>query len=123
MFFFLTVKVYMEHEKRARQDRTKKLLQKQKVSLKKRFSNKDYLDDRWKALRIKALDRDGWCCTACKRVDNLNVHHVRYVPKGKIWDSPVKDLVTLCEECHKLVHKILSGRDSAKKKSKATKRK
>lgn len=108
----------MEYEKRYRQDRTKKLLGKQKAAAKARFKKSDYTDDRWKALRLKALDRDGWKCTACKSVEELNVHHTKYVKGGEIWDSPLSDLTTLCRHCHKLVHKILSGRDEPKKKKK-----
>ena len=109
----------MEHEKRSRQAKTKKLLAKQKAATRKRFSKGDYLDERWKVLRIKVLDRDGWKCTACKAVDDLHVHHVKYVPRGRIWDSPVTDLVTLCKDCHRIVHKILAGKDGAKKKKKS----
>ena len=72
-------------------------------------------------LRNSILIRDGYKCQACKGVEELQVHHVKYIRGGKIWDSPAKDLVTLCRECHKKVHGILKlhlqepkGRHSAK---------
>ena len=67
----------------------------------------DYSDVRWMELRNKALIRDGYKCQACGGVDSLQVHHVRYIKGGKIWDSPLHDLTTLCKECHKKVYAIL----------------
>ena len=74
----------------------------------KKTSNRgDYIDVRWMELRNRALIRDGYKCQACSGVNALQVHHVKYVKGGKIWDSPLKDLVTLCCECHKKIHGIL----------------
>lgn len=67
----------------------------------------DYSDVKWMELRNRALIRDGYKCQACAGVIGLQVHHVRYIKGGKIWDSPLHDLVTLCKECHKKVHGIL----------------
>ena len=100
----------MNYEKFSRKRRTKALLSKQSAANRNRFSKSDYMDDRWKVLRIRILDRDGWKCSACKAISNLHVHHTKYVSGGKIWDSPEKDLITLCKDCHKIVHKILAGR-------------
>lgn len=58
-------------------------------------------------LRNSILIRDGYKCQACKGVEHLQVHHVKYVKGGKIWDSPAKDLVTLCGACHEKIHGIL----------------
>jgi 5-methylcytosine-specific restriction endonuclease McrA len=83
----------------------------------------EYRDVRWMELRNSILIRDGYKCQACKGVEDLQVHHVKYVRGGKIWDSPAKDLVTLCRECHKKVHEVLKtylappkGRHNAKGK-------
>ena len=114
----------MEHEKLTRLEKTRTLLAKQRKPSRHRVSKRDYMDPRWLELRLKALDRDGWKCPSCKSTEDLNVHHVRYVPRGRIWDSPLKDLVTLCKSCHKSVHDILSGRtDVDKKKKKKNRRK
>ena len=67
----------------------------------------EYKDVRWIQLRNSILIRDGYKCQACNGVEDLQVHHVKYIKGGKIWDSPAKDLVTLCRECHKKVHAIL----------------
>ena len=81
----------------------------------------DYSDVRWLQLRNDVLIRDGYKCQACEGVESLQVHHVKYVKSGKIWDSPQKDLVTLCRVCHVKVHSVLrtylqepKGRHSAK---------
>lgn len=71
------------------------------------LSRGEYSDVRWMKLRNAALERDGYKCQACKGVDRLQVHHVKYIKGGRIWDSPMKDLVTLCESCHKGIHEIL----------------
>ena len=71
-----------------------------------RYASMDYLDVRWKKLRDSAMIRDGYVCKMCGGVEDLQVHHTRYIKGGKIWDSPIYDLVTLCRECHKAVHKL-----------------
>ena len=63
------------------------------------MSNNDYTDPRWQKLRLHAMDRDGWICVSCgDGKSTLHVHHKRYC--GKIWDSPLDDLQTLCGSCH-----------------------
>lgn len=78
--------------------------------------NDPYLDPRWQRLRLQVMERDGFACVRCSR-DNvtLHVHHLRYVPGGTVWDSPVEDLVTLCDECHDKApeHKRTEGQDAA----------
>lgn len=68
-------------------------------------SNKDTSNPKWQALRLRAMERDGFACKTCGKSDStLHVHHLKYVDGGKIWDSPVEDLVTLCESCHGHAH-------------------
>lgn len=71
------------------------------------YQTSDYKDVRWMKLRNEVLIRDQYKCQACKGVIEIQVHHVRYVKHGKIWDSPMKDLVTLCKDCHGKIHQIL----------------
>ena len=67
----------------------------------KKKKDDPYLDPRWQKLRLMAMQRDAFACTKCSRSDrSLHVHHLRYVPGGSVWDSPIEDLVTLCCDCH-----------------------
>ena len=63
-------------------------------------NREDYKDSRWQRLRLHAMDRDGWACVNCFKDENvtLHVHHKRY--RGRVFDSSLDDLQTLCEECH-----------------------
>lgn len=38
----------------------------------------------------------------------LQVHHKRYVENKEIWDYQDSDLITLCKECHSLIHENIS---------------
>lgn len=63
----------------------------------------------WQAKRLEILQRDGYVCQNCgKQFDEpqLNVHHKYYVmmPFVHPWDYPDEDLITLCPNCHKLIH-------------------
>lgn len=86
-----------------------------KVEALKDFPDKRYLaydeyleSDYWKAIRKKALDRDGGRCKLCNELKNLQVHHRSYKNK---WgdDAEFDDLVTLCEECHKNFHNFYTN--------------
>lgn len=104
----------MNHEKVSRSVKSKRLLK--KVSATEKFSSRrvgkkaDYMDPRWRAVRARILTRDHNLCRQCGCTWDLQVHHVRYVKGGRIWDSPDHDLITLCDSCHRKVHKILSGK-------------
>jgi hypothetical protein len=59
-----------------------------------------YTDPRWQRLRLKVFDRDDWECVACEATKKeLQAHHKRYC--GELWESPLDDLQTLCNDCHK----------------------
>ena len=60
-----------------------------------------YKNPKWQKLRLKILDRDGWACQKCFDDESqLQVHHRRYVYGKKVWDYPIKELITLCNNCH-----------------------
>lgn len=70
--------------------------------------------------RAYALNRDKCKCNVCKEElhhENLETHHIRpYLPLDKI--NKVNNLVSLCMECHNLVHsnkEILLGEKESKK--------
>jgi hypothetical protein len=57
-------------------------------------------DPRWQKKRLEVLQRDGWTCQNCAdKSSTLHVHHKTY-RQSDPWDSPMWDLITLCESCH-----------------------
>ena len=67
---------------------------------------RNYKDQRWIALRNEILAKNNGECAQCKSKDDVEVHHLRYLRYGKIWDSPPKDLICMCKKCHKQIHEI-----------------
>ncbi len=55
--------------------------------------------------RAIALHRDGFKCTECGCTDALECHHIKMLSQGG--DSSVSNLQTLCQPCHKAVHKAM----------------
>lgn len=62
--------------------------------------------EQWKTLRSEVFKRDGFECTKCGASHNLNVHHKQYIPKRKAWQYHMSQLVTLCEDCHFMEHRL-----------------
>jgi uncharacterized CHY-type Zn-finger protein len=59
-------------------------------------------DPCWQKKRLQVLSRDDWTCKLCGDSETtLNVHHKEYVSGLNPWDYSNKQLVTLCEDCHK----------------------
>ncbi len=56
----------------------------------------------WQAIRQMALDRDGHRCVECGSTEQLQVHHKTYARRGH---EKRRDLVTLCDRCHKARHR------------------
>lgn len=57
----------------------------------------------WKNKRDDRLKLDGWRCQKCGSSINLNVHHISY---KRFPFEPLEDLVTLCCDCHKTLHRL-----------------
>ncbi len=54
---------------------------------------------RWRLVRQKVLDRDGWRCVTCGKAGRLEVDHV--TPLDACGDPYAMDnLQTLCRACH-----------------------
>lgn len=54
--------------------------------------------------RSAILHRDNYSCQCCgKRNCRLEVHHIKFKSQGGTDDE--KNLITLCEECHKKIHR------------------
>lgn len=56
------------------------------------------------ALRLEALDRDGWMCQMCGEgdADELTLHHVIY--RSQRGEDVLENLVNICFRCHRRVH-------------------
>ena len=63
------------------------------------------------------MERDGFKCQHCHSQHNLRGHHVRY--RKNLTECTIKDVLTLCERCHKKEHKRLrkQRRDNRKPKT------
>ena len=54
---------------------------------------------RWRAVRLLALDRDGWACVKCGRAGRLEVdHRIALEDGGAVFD--LGNLQSLCTDCH-----------------------
>ena len=62
-------------------------------------------DPRWIRRRREIMERDNHRCMICGEDSLLlNVHHLRYRKGAEPWEYDDCELVTLCEDCHKMVH-------------------
>lgn len=55
---------------------------------------------RWKALRMQALDRDGWACVECGTPMRLEIDHIEPVKTRPDLSYSLGNLQTLCGSCH-----------------------
>lgn len=68
-------------------------------------------DDRWLDKREEILQRDDYKCFSCNHKaddlpplgNQLHVHHLIYKKDLNPWEYDNKDLITLCDECHKFI--------------------
>ena len=59
---------------------------------------------KWQRKRLKVFNRDKWMCRQCKdKETTLHIHHLKYT-KRYPWNEPMKNLRTLCANCHKKIH-------------------
>ena len=67
-----------------------------------------YKDARWQKLRLEVFERDGFQCCGCGLAEevSLNAHHLLYFPNTKPWDYDPEIIITLCDNCHKMVHHL-----------------
>ena len=62
-------------------------------------------DPRWQKKRLEIMVKDNFQCQCCfDRETTLVVHHKSYNKDKKPWEYENNDLITLCENCHKLLH-------------------
>lgn len=65
----------------------------------------------WQRIRAEILERDGYCCQDCKLFvpsgSGLHVHHRVHRKNGGSEDRD--NLITLCNPCHRRVHRTQKG--------------
>lgn len=62
------------------------------------MSERQLHSGKWKKLRIKVLDRDGWLCALCGAVANTVDHIHPRVKGGDMW--AMDNLQSLCKSCN-----------------------
>jgi len=68
-----------------------------------------YQHPHWQRKRLEIFRRDKWECQCCKKSNKaLHVHHLYYEKNAHIWDIDDEGLVTVCYDCHKLLHEELN---------------
>lgn len=56
-------------------------------------------------LRQLVFERDEWTCQLCGSEDSLQCHHFTGIRHDPLLSADVDNCITLCESCHKFVHK------------------
>lgn len=57
----------------------------------------------WRLKSRERLELDGYCCQGCGSRKRIRVHHVTYARFG---NERITDLVSVCGECHDLIHRV-----------------
>ena len=61
-------------------------------------------DPRWQKKRLEIFQRDNFTCRACDFGNRtLHIHHTTYDKDLLPWEYENDDLITLCEDCHKII--------------------
>ena len=60
------------------------------------------LTETWRSKRARVLARDNYLCQACGTKVATQVHHLTY---KRVFDEPLFDLVSVCENCHWKLHR------------------
>jgi 5-methylcytosine-specific restriction endonuclease McrA len=58
--------------------------------------------ERYRQLKMKILQRDGWECQACGSLAGLEIHHIQR--RSQSGDDSEGNLITLCSDCHRAMH-------------------
>jgi hypothetical protein len=77
------------------------------------YNYNDYLKSRhWAKLKIRyQKEFTSKTCQMCFDNHKIELHHMTYERIGK---EDLKDLIYLCDKCHKLIHKEMGGFDLGK---------
>jgi hypothetical protein len=55
----------------------------------------------WVSVKAQRHRLDGFACVLCRSGSDLRCHHISY---DRLFNEPVCDLLTLCDDCHGRVH-------------------
>ena len=103
----LTKEELLNKKKRLKEDKPIKEVKEKKRYKKKFIPYHDQLTDkRWLNKRKQVFKLKGRKCSVCGATHNLQIHHLRYFNDKYAWEYKMKDLVVLCESCHKRKHCI-----------------
>jgi 5-methylcytosine-specific restriction endonuclease McrA len=58
--------------------------------------------DSYRKLHRQVLQRDGWRCQVCGRMQRLQVHHLSF--RSHSGSDVEQNLITVCAECHARLH-------------------
>lgn len=70
----------------------------------KRIQRHTYPEN-WRELSEEVKKRDNYCCVICQSTKKLEVHHILALSRGGT--NAKRNLITLCEKCHKKRHRHL----------------
>lgn len=74
-----------------------------------RYSRHITRGPRWKALRMQALERDGWACVDCGRHTRLECDHIKPVRTHPELAHVLSNLAIRCGPCHSHKTRIEMG--------------
>jgi hypothetical protein len=57
-------------------------------------------------LRQLVFERDNYICQKCEQIGKLHCHHIKAVITDPIESADIDNCITLCNQCHKEVHKL-----------------
>jgi 5-methylcytosine-specific restriction endonuclease McrA len=71
---------------------------------------------KYQKVREKVLERDNYECQLCGKNKGLIVHHIK--DKNRYWQLifEIKNLITLCRNCHSYIHNVGKTKDKFKTK-------
>lgn len=95
----------IEKEERNKKYEEEFKIQQEMINTLKNMPYKEYLQTTyWDEIKKKVLKRAKFTCQLCKKNKCiLHVHHRSYEHRGEGWEEE-KDLICLCEDCHKKFH-------------------
>ena len=68
----------------------------------------EYKHPQWQKKRLETLERFRYSCAVCGATEStLHIHHKRYATGKKVWECENRDLIALCEGCHKDVEDLV----------------
>ena len=102
--------VWIQHHKKMNKSKTRKKVAQMEVlnhAKEEYTAYKDQLEDpNWKAFRSFIFKVRGTKCEICGSKKNLQIHHPRYQENCKAWEYTCKDVIVVCDDCHKKIHGI-----------------